>query len=849
MQPFHATGLHRKIDNLMDRLFGAGVASHATIIEQINYLMFLRALTQHDEEAKLLNPDHDAIFKDELMKYSWDNLLMLNAEILFDTLEEAYRKLPELTTDKTVALLYRNAHIKIYDKPTLRVLVHEIEKLVTELDTAARHGSKDIFGDMYEYLLSKLAQAGTNGQFRTPRHVIKFMVDVVDPEKGETILDPACGTGGFLVEALNHLRTKYTSERFKKDGTFLMDELSGEERDFIFNHAFTGFDSDEDMVKFGVMNLYLHNLSHASIKRQNTLVDTTGDRGKWDVILANPPFSGNVDKASVSEDLRMGTGATEVLFLNYMTKHLSTAGRCGVIVPEGVLFKDQAAYGKIRQSLLDAGLWCVVSLPTGIFNPYAKTAKTSILFFDKTIDPKTKQVLFVKVKSDGYDLGSLRNPIDANDLPDALNIIQCFKNSESMGSKLTVETRIIDRNTLYNDPVHSLKIIGDSRIESTRGNSWPMVELKDILIPQIRTVEVLDAKEYKQITVKLFSKGVILRQSIRGQDIKTKRQFIAFAGDFIISKIDARHGAFGIVTSELDGAIVTSDFPVFESNMDRIFPKFLDYIVQSAEFTQLCEDSSIGTSNRKRLKVDYFLANKIPLPTIEMQKEIVATLDSYRVIADSGKIILKTYQPEIRFETSWPKVKLNELFVKLEAGVSVNSMNRPMSDGEHGILKTSAVSYGAFNPRENKVILDSELHRAKINPKTDSIIISRMNTPELVGASVYIDSDYNELYLPDRLWQADKKGNDLSMRYVQYVISSPKYRRMISDLSNGTSGSMKNISKPKLLNIEIPLPSLDVQHQIVDELESENDLIKGSQKLVSVYEKKIADYISEVWNA
>lgn len=321
MSTFFSTGLNRKIDALMDRLFGAGVASHATIIEQINYLMFLRALTTHDDEAKLLNPDHEEVFKGDLAKYRWDNLLMLNAEVLFDTLEEAYRKLPELTTDKTVALLFRNAHIKVYDKPTLRVLLHEIEKLVTELDDAARHGSKDIFGDMYEYLLSKLAQAGTNGQFRTPRHIIKFILDVVDLDKGETILDPACGTAGFLVAALDHLRHKYSSERFIKDGAFPMDKLTANERDFIFNHAFTGFDSDEDMVKFGIMNLFLHNLSSASIKRQNTLVDTAGDRTKWDVILANPPFAGKIESESVSEDLRMGTRATEILFVRYMIDH------------------------------------------------------------------------------------------------------------------------------------------------------------------------------------------------------------------------------------------------------------------------------------------------------------------------------------------------------------------------------------------------------------------------------------------------------------------------------------------------------------------------------------------------
>lgn len=496
MQPFHATGLHRKIDALMDRLFGAGVASHATIIEQINYLMFLRALTTHDNEAKLLNPDHEEIFKGELAKYRWDNLLMLNAEVLFSTLEEAYRKLPELTTDKTVALLFRNAHIKVYDKPTLRALVHEIEKLVTELDDAARHGSKDIFGDMYEYLLSKLAQAGTNGQFRTPRHIIKFIVDVVDPQKGETILDPACGTGGFLVAALNHLRHKYSSERFVKDGAFPMDKLTGNERDFVFNHAFTGFDSDEDMVKFGVMNLYLHNLGHASIKRQNTLVDTAGDRTKWDVILANPPFAGKIESESISEDLRMGTRSTEILFVRYMIDHLSSNGKAGIIVPEGVIFQSTNAHKQLRQKLLDAGLWCVVSLPAGVFQPYSGV-KTSILIIDKQLAKKFNHVMFINVTSDGFDLGANRKPVQHNDLPNALILInEC---------KQQIENNQVRPNMAFpfEDPEHTISIaplsysfervdrIRDETsntlqannymaVDNVQNQKWPIAKISDI---------------------------------------------------------------------------------------------------------------------------------------------------------------------------------------------------------------------------------------------------------------------------------------------------------------------------------------------------------------------------------
>lgn len=413
-----------QIDNLMNILFGGGVASHQTIIEQINYLVFLRALSKKDDRAMKLDPDAERLFSDGLVKYHWDNLLVLNAEALFSTLEDVYRKLPELSTDQTIKLLFRDAHVKVFEKPTLRRLVHEIEKMFSELDNEAAHGHTDIFGDMYEYLLSKLSQARTLGSFRTPRHIIKFIVDVIDPDKGETILDPACGTAGFLVAALHHMKEKYTSDDFKKLGAYTLDKLEPKEQEFLFRNTFTGFDSDSDMYKFGMMNLYLHQLEHPNIKRQNTLVDTAGDRTKWDIILANPPFAGAIDKESISEDLQMNTRATEVLFVRYMIDHLSPNGRAGVIVPEGLLFARNNANKKIREMLInDAGLWCVASLPAGIFNPYAGV-KTSIIFFDKTKAGKVKEILFVNVENDGFDLGATKRPIDQNDLPDALEFIR-----------------------------------------------------------------------------------------------------------------------------------------------------------------------------------------------------------------------------------------------------------------------------------------------------------------------------------------------------------------------------------------------------------------------------------------
>ncbi len=447
MDTLASNGYHKRVDALMDRLYGAGVTSHQTIIEQINYLFFLRELSRRDKELIDIGVDDedDIIFDGELSRFNWENLTRLNPEALFEALEKCFILIPQSTKDPVVRLLFRNAHVKVYDKPTLRILVHEIDEFAKELESKEQSGRYDIFGDMYEYLLSKLAQAGTNGQFRTPRHIITFILEVLDPQKGETILDPACGTAGFLVAAYGHLASKYTSKEYLDQGRYSFDKLSPQEYKFLYDHTFTGFDSDDEMIKFGLMNLYLHGVKQANLIRQNTLTDTAGNRDKWDIIVANPPFSGKLDRESVSEDIQMGTGATEILFLRYMADHLTPQGRLGVIVPEGILFGATTAHKKIRELLLENGLWAVVGLPAGVFNPYAGV-KTSIIFLDKAKKAEDN-VLFYDVEHDGRDLSANRKPTSKNDLPEALAILTKSAVASKKAWNVT-KVQIIENNTV-----------------------------------------------------------------------------------------------------------------------------------------------------------------------------------------------------------------------------------------------------------------------------------------------------------------------------------------------------------------------------------------------------------------
>lgn len=629
----------------MDIFFGAGVASHPTIIEQINYLLFMRALSQKDDDLKKIGvTDSDKIvFDGELEKYHWDNLLTLNAEQLFIALEECFRKIPESTTNRTVRLVFRNAHIKLFDKPSLRTVVHELDAFAKLMDDEEHEGKRDIFGDTYEYLLSKLSQAGTSGQFRTPRHIIEFLVGVIVPKKGETILDPAVGTAGFLVKAFEYLRREYTStEQLASGGAF--DNLSSKEHNFLYEHTFSGFDSDEDMIKFGMMNLYLHGLQNAKLIRQNTLTDTAGSRDKYDVILANPPFSGKIDRDSVAEELQTNTGATEVLFLRYMMRHLTESGRAGVIVPEGVLFNAAGGYTKIRELLLENGLWCVVSLPGGVFNPYAGV-KTSILFFDKT-RKENAEVLFAKVEHDGFSLSAQRKPISKNDLPKILTSIERYKNGEELQE---LNAHVVDYSRIRESK--ELNLNGDRYkiIENLAGSEWPLVKLGDICDVRDGTHDspkyvaegfpLVTSKNLREGKIDLSSASLISKEDYE----KINQRSGVNLGDILMPMI----GTIGnpvAVSSEPNFAI--KNVALIKSkpgNKDKVMNSYVLQILRTmtSEFSR----QSSG-STQKFISLGFIRDIQLPLPPLEIQQRIVEKIENKQQAIDHAQEVISALERE-----------------------------------------------------------------------------------------------------------------------------------------------------------------------------------------------------------
>ncbi len=415
---FHSSGLRQKVDQLMDILWAGGLNNPMDAIEQLSYLIFLRLLSENDDLLAGMDKNYKRVFSGGWARYHWGNFVTLTGDELFNSVREGIEKLHELPDmSETGRLLFNRSTLKIYDRPTLRAVVQAVQALDMEA-----HEGIDLKGDMYEYLLGKLSTSGTNGQFRTPRHIIDLIVHLVAPQPGKTYADPACGTAGFLIAILRYLLEKHTSKGPK---SYPGDQLTPAEWQFLEERAFTGFDNDANMVKIAILNLYLHGLQKAAIRFFNPL--TTSLAGSYpgqtyDYILANPPFAGKIQQESILADINLDSRNTELIFMKWFMDHLAPGGSAGVIVPNGVLFGSTKAAKRVREILLkELDLQAVINLPSGVFKPYSGVG-TAALIFEKPTAPKPAGgfVWFYDISADGFSLDDKRTPGEANDIPDVL---------------------------------------------------------------------------------------------------------------------------------------------------------------------------------------------------------------------------------------------------------------------------------------------------------------------------------------------------------------------------------------------------------------------------------------------
>lgn len=425
--------LKNKIDSLWEIFWTGGLTNPLDVIEQITYLMFIRDLDDSDnlraKEAAMLGLPYKSIFADEVQigdrkidgqQLKWSVFHDFPAGKMYTVVQEwVFPFIKNLHGDKNSAYS-KYMDDAIFKLPTPLMLSKVVDSLDEIYQMMNGNQSADVRGDVYEYLLAKIASAGVNGQFRTPRHIIRMMVELMDPKADEVICDPACGTSGFLVAAGEYLKEKRKEEIF----------FNKQKKDHYMNHMFFGYDMDRTMLRIGAMNMMTHGVDNPYIEYRDSLSDQNPDKDKYTLILANPPFKGSLDADTVSTDLLKvcKTKKTELLFLTLFLRMLRVGGRCACIVPDGVLFGSSTAHKAIRKEIIDGNcLEAVISMPSGVFKPYAGVS-TAILIFTKTGHGGTDNVWFYDMQADGMSLDDKRSPVPENDIPD---IIARFKDLEA----------------------------------------------------------------------------------------------------------------------------------------------------------------------------------------------------------------------------------------------------------------------------------------------------------------------------------------------------------------------------------------------------------------------------------
>lgn len=468
-----------KVDKIWETFWTGGITNPLTVIEQFTYLLFIKGLDEveitKEKEAEFLGLDYEGLFPKDKQHLRWHRFKQLGSpEEMYEVVsKEVFPFIKELhgTDDSAYSKYMGDAMFMI---PTANMLA----KIVDGIDNIPMK-DRDTQGDLYEYLLSKIATAGTNGQFRTPRHIINMMVELMKPTPEDIIIDPAMGSAGFLVAASEYLRNNHSD-------MFLVQGL----KEHFNNTMFYGNDMDRTMLRIGAMNMMLHGVDNPNIDYRDSLAEINKDKEQYTLVLANPPFKGSLDYEAVSNDLLKvaKTKKTELLFLSLFIRILKPGGRAAVIVPDGVLFGSSNAHKQIRKEIIENHkLEAIISMPSGVFKPYAGVS-TAIMIFTKTGAGGTDNVWFYEMKADGFSLDDKRSPVEKNDVPD---IIARFNNLENEKERnRTEQSFFVPADELrdndydlsinkykeieyeeveYDDPVIILERINDLEIEIQQG--------------------------------------------------------------------------------------------------------------------------------------------------------------------------------------------------------------------------------------------------------------------------------------------------------------------------------------------------------------------------------------------
>ncbi len=816
----------RRIDTARDILVGK-VPDPKSQVEQITIALIYKFMDDMDAESEELGGKR-RFFADGFTRYGWTKLMRtgLGGHETLDLYTEAITRMPEnpgippLFRD-----IFKNAYLPYRDPETLKNFLKVIDEF--EYDHSER------LGDAFEYLLSVLGSQGDAGQFRTPRHIIDFIVAVIDPKKDETLLDPACGTAGFLISSYKHVLKANTDRH--GHSTLTPDDKSR------LADNFKGYDISPDMVRLSLVNMYLHGFAAPHIFEYDTLTSQDRWNDYADVILANPPFMSPKGGIRPHNRFSVKSKRSEVLFVDYMAEHLTPKGRAGIIVPEGIIFQSQNAHKQLRKILVEEYLVAVISLPAGVFQPYSGV-KTSILILDRSLAKKTDHVGFFKIENDGFDLGAQRRKIDKDDLPQARKEISAYlhrlRTEESMDDFQPTLGLIVAKEKIAADGEYNL---GGEKYREDKQDSgkYQSVELGQIILgkPQYgsgaRKVPYDGKVRYVRIT-DLTDDGQLKNEDPVSPSVTEPDLFLKL-GDLLV----ARSGSVGrtYLHGKLSGTYQYAGYLIrFRINPSKAMPEYVFYITKSNLWREwILSNSKTGTLTNINAK--QYASFNLPLPPLEVQREIVAEIEGYQKVIDGARAVIENYHPHIPINPDWPLVELGEVCETSAGGTPARGKASYYEAGKIPWLRSSEVSQGE--------IFHSELFITEQGLKNSS---AKMFCPNTVLVAMYgaTAGQVGILRFNACTNQAIcgiMPGNRLSSDFL-YLLLKVKKQSLIR-LAGG--GAQPNISQKIIRRFKIPLPPLEVQREIVAEIEAEQTLVAANRELVERMEKKIQAAISRVW--
>lgn len=827
-----------KIDTARDILVGK-VPNPQSQVELITIAMIYKFMDDMDMQNIEMGGNR-IFFTDDLEPYAWSKVLSsklnnwerisLYAEAL-DRLQVA-KQIPELFRK-----IFKGAFLPFRDGATLSLFLNEIDGF--------SYNNSENLGNAFEYLLSIMGSQGDAGQFRTPRHIIDFIVDVVNPSKTDTILDPACGTAGFLISAYKHIIKQAINAK---------KPLTPAQHQKLMENI-VGYDISPDMVKLASVNLFLHQFPQPKIYEYDTLSSEERWNDKFDIILANPPFM--TPKGGIQPHNKFGVKANraEVLFVDYMMEHLNLKGKAGFVVPEGIIFQSATAYKALRKMMVeDNYLYAVVSLPSGVFNPYSGV-KTSILFFDKELAKKTKDIFFVKVENDGYDLGAQRREIKDNDLPEALKLLQMWQKSigtETIPEELTKSKKItiVSKEKLAEDGEYNLSASRYQQTQDFSNSQYEMVKLGDICeLVRGATYSKSDETDFSNITVLRANNISLETKSLDLSEVKYLQEKYTFTPDKLLKKDDVficlasgskQHIGKVAFINENTNYLFGGFMGAIRAN-SKVSPKYLFYMLASNNFNIYLQSQITGV-NINNLNQKILYEYEIPLPPLSVQEEIVKELDQYQAIIDGAQKVVDNWKPTFKINPEWEKVKLGDC-VNFISGITL-AIKDNLDDNGIPILSIANISEdGRIIGHYDRV----NIGKKSVNyaQKGDLLFNWRNGSRNLVGKTAYYHLDEKAIF-GSFLLGIRVKQSILDSKYLWYVLNKNRidgvYEQYMRQMVNG----LFNREELKILNIY--LPSLEEQKAIVAQIEQEEQYVDACKKLIEINKQKISDKIKSIWN-